>query len=229
MKAKMFLIIVMFVPMFLFGQTTEPEFTGVKKAASSNDPLIDYLTNNFICPNGSKCIPEGTAVVQFVVTPEGKLTDIEVINSVCCLIDNELIRALKTTDGMWKPGQANGTPEAMKKEVSLMFVANRQTDVPKEYFTKNAIAYFNKGNKLFLESGNPKKALKFYDKSINYRPNEASTLLLRGMCHYHVGDKEGARNDWERIKTLGNIDVDRYLEKLSDLDGFEEMQVVLNE
>lgn len=229
MKTKIYLFIVMFVPIFALGQMTEPEFTGVKKNAKTsdgiNDPLVAYLTQNFRCPDGTNnCIPEGTAVIQFVVTPEGELDDIVVIESLCCQVDDELIRALKTTNGMWNPVEVDGIPISAAKEVSLMFVTNRYEENPKTYFTEKATAFFNKGNKLFLKSENPQKAIKYYDKSVNYRPNEVATLMLRGLCRYELGDEEGACKDWNRINLLGSTNMDDYFEDLCEMKGFEKMK-----
>ena len=150
-------------------------------------------------------------------------------NSVCCLVDDELIRILKSTDGMWEPGKEDDIPTPMAREVSLMFVSNQYTDDPKEYFERNAKNNFIKGNKFFLDKSNPEKALKYYDISIKYRPNEAAALLLRGLCGFEAGDKEGACSDWNRINAIGNANVDKYLENLCGLEGFEEMASILNE
>jgi hypothetical protein len=33
-------------------------------------------------------------------------------------------------------------------------------------------------------------------------------LLSRGICRFETGDKEGAHQDWERVKTLGGYDME---------------------
>ena len=151
MKTKIFLLAVLIYPIVVMGQifqknvdevkVTPPVFTGIQKIIDvsgnvSDDPLCTYLAENYRYPaRAAKCLKEGTVVVQFKVTSSGKLTDFEVINSVCPDIDNEFIRLLKTTDGAWQPGYNNSTPATMEKEVSMMFVANQEfQDNPKDYF-----------------------------------------------------------------------------------------------
>ena len=45
------------------------------------------------------------------------------MNSLSPQIDAEMIRVLKTSNGMWKPGQNNGEPMTMETEVALVIKA----------------------------------------------------------------------------------------------------------
>ena len=120
MKTKILLLAVLIIPLATIGQiiqknvsevkVTPPAFTGIQKITVEpegvpNDPLAVYLSEHFEYPKTAvECMIEGTGVVQFKVTPSGELTDFIVINSVCRDLDEEFIRVLKTTSGMWKPG-----------------------------------------------------------------------------------------------------------------------------
>ena len=216
-------------------EVTPPEFVNIKNVAAffnETDPalLTNYLTENSEYPEeAAKCYKQGTVVVQFTVTAGGEITDFRVINSVCPVIDDEIVRVLKTTEGMWKPGLKDQKPVDMPQEVSMMFVAspaNRNT--PVEYFTRMAKNSWLRGNILFVEKHNPKKALKFYNESVKYLPYDPATLLLRGFCKYELGDKSGARADWERVSTIGKYDADEFIETLASLSGYDEMKLVLN-
>jgi len=248
MKTKILLFVIICLPIFVWGQkevilqdtsdvvsVTPPEFTGIENVNLrvndvQSDAFRDYLTKNIkYSEEAAKCHKQGTAVVQFVVTADGELSDFEVLNSVCPVIDEELIRVLKTTDGMWKPGLNNEKPVNMEKEVSMMFVADpKHKSAPYEYFTKLAGNYCIKANTLFLEKHNLKKALKNYNQIITYLPYDASTLLVRGLCRYEMGDREGAISDWKRVNEIGTYDADWCIESLADLEGYDEMQTVLN-
>ena len=245
MKKKLFLLAVLVFPIVVLGQTfhknldeinvTPPAFTGIQKAVTLpesvvSDPLEAFLVENFIYPDvAAECYIEGTGIVQFTVYPNGELSDFEVINSVCPAIDKEFIRVLKTTDGMWNPGYNNNTATSMEKEVSMMFVANRTNQQnSKAYFIKNAKKLFKKGNNLFLVKGNPKKALNYYERSIKFMPYETSSLLLRGLCRFEMGDEKGACSDWKRINAIGKYDADEFLENLCELKGFAEMTQIIN-
>lgn len=243
MKTKIFLLLMLCISVFVWGQkepirrdtsavisVSPPQFTGIVNFNrlfndNSMNNLVNYLNSNVVYPvYKPECYSEGTGIIQFVVTSEGELTDFKIINSVCPVIDNELIRILKTTAGMWKPGFNNEKPEDMESEVSMMFVASsKNKKFPKEYFKKRASYYCSFGNKLFLSKHKPQKALRYYDKTVKYLPYETCPLLMRGLCKYELGDREGASIDWERINDIGKYDADLFIKSLSYLPGYEEM------
>ena len=217
-------------------KVTPPKFTGIENGAAiletDNSLLIrNYLTKNVHCPGYAiDCWQEGTEIVQFTVTPSGNVTNFEVINSVSSKIDKELIRVLKTTDGMWKPGYSNGEPTAMKKEVSFLFKAgNHDYNELVNHFTNKALKYFQEGNLNLLVRDKPKKALRLYNKGVQYRPNDKALLLLRGVCCYEMGDTESAQKDWDRIASLGGIDPDKFGNDLAEMKGYTKMTDILAE
>ena len=212
-------------------KVTAPKFAGVKNAAAihkseKSQTINEYLAKNFDHPGNSEYRPEGTEVVQFNVTPSGELTDFVIINSVSPEIDQEMVRVLETTNGMWIPGFNNNVPAEMTKEVALAFCtkSNSSKSVT-EIFTEKATNCYFAGTKTLFEKQNPKKALKYYNWGINYLPNDQSLLLARGICRYETGDKEGARQDWERIKTLGGFDIEHWelTENAKELDSYDEL------
>lgn len=211
-------------------EVTPPKFTGIEKVVSVQEkenikPIADYLSKNVQYPEeAAKRWHEGTEVVEFVVSTTGEVTDFKVINSVSSEIDEELIRVLKTTNGMWNPGYNNGEPVAMQKEVSMIF----KIDETKSFATQSKV-FFKNGSKYFLVSGKLKRALKSYDKGIKLLPNDKSLLLMRGFCRYELGYIEGARQDWQRIKDSGGVDM---IEVLADYDmknvkGYEEFMATI--
>jgi tetratricopeptide (TPR) repeat protein len=215
-------------------KVTPPAFTGIQLVSDEPDGqgnlFARHLLENFEYPvKAMQCGIQGTGVVQFVVQSDGKLTDFIVINSICPELDDEFIRVIKTTEGMWNPGSNNGNPVQMEKEISMMFVADFEwyNNKPKEYFAKKAKAYYENANTLFLKKHNLKKALRNYNQTIKYLPYDASTLLMRGLCRYGLGDLEGAHNDWERINRLGSFDTSWFLEELANLKGFDDMIAIV--
>ncbi|MBW6537729.1 MAG: TonB family protein [Mariniphaga sp.] len=247
MKAKIFILAVLILPIAAMGQifhknvdisevkVTPPVFAGVEivpdEPGSQDNFLAKYLAEYFQYPaHAAKCGDQGTGVVQFVVQPDGKLTDFRIVNSISRELDAEFVRVIKTTEGMWKPGSNNGKPVQMEKEVSMMFVFDNTwcNSKPREYFTRQARAYFARANTLFLEKHSLKKALKNYDKTIKYLPYDESALFIRGLCRYENGNLEGARTDWERINKIGrSFDASPYLKDLTLLKGYDEMIATL--
>ncbi len=53
-------------------------------------------------------------------------------------------------------------------------------------------------------------------------------LVLRGLTRYQLGNREGAFTDWTRVKTLGGIESNEYLENIGELKGYAEMTKFLD-
>lgn len=237
MKTSIICILSLFSSIITFGQNqktgeqitcTPPKFMGIK----STIPIIDeksptienYLRKNVTYPERAKeHLEQGTEVVKFIVTPNGEVANIEVINSVSREIDEEVIRTLITTNGMWKPGNNNGVPGEMEKEVSVVF---RLEDSNFSFYDLGR-KYFANGAKMLLIHQSPKKALKYFDKGIMLLPNETGMLALRGLSRFELGDKNGALQDWTRIKNLGGLEGDEFKEIYIDMKGYAEMNSIL--
>lgn len=211
-------------------EITPAKFTGIENVAAvmhaSNPKLIrDYVAVNVVYPESAlESDVEGTEVVEFVITPEGKITNFNVVNSISQEIDSEIIRVLKTTNGMWKPGYRNGVPVECEQELSMAFCVNHgDFDSVKEYFFNRACVSFQNANKQFFVKGNSKKALRKYNQGIRYLPNDKALLFLRGLCLYELGDEEGARKDWNKIVSQGGMVPNMTAYDLTKMKGYGEM------
>ena len=209
-------------------RVTMPKFTGIVRTViekSDFETIENYLKRNIqpmVAP--LEILDEGTEVVQFVVNPSGELSDFKVINSINPIYDEEVIRALLTTNGMWLPGLNNNQMVPMEKEVSIVFKLENTSD-----FTSRAKWYYKKGSKMLYVKENPKMALKNFNQGILLLPKEKCILMGRGMTKYELGDEAGACQDWNRIKSLGGFEGDAYLDNYCDMKGFAEMIKILNE
>jgi hypothetical protein len=65
--------------------------------------------------------------------------------------------------------------------------------------------------------------LYLYDKAVRYAPNDKCLLAIRGICKYQLGDKAGACTDWNRIRTLGGMEGDAFLDNFCEYKGYNEM------
>ena len=200
---------------------TAPEFTANFKTEGQGY-LKNYLLSHLEYPESSlQWNEEGTSVVQFLVTAKGEITNVNIVNSVSRDIDREVIRVLMSTSGMWRPALENGQPVAKEREVSIVFAPGELN--PEQKFVKKAKESLALGNKQFFVKKNNKNALYFYDRAIRYVPNDKGLLVTRGMCKYQLGDKAGACKDWNRIKSLGGMEGDTYLDNFCEYTGFSEM------
>lgn len=220
-------------------KVTPPEFTGIAGTAANtlivnNASLINkYLKDNLTYPEDAReCNFQGTEVVQFTVNRNGELTNFKVVNSICPLIDEEMIKILQTTDGLWKPGLNNGKSVEMEKEVSMIFfIANDEHDSAIEIFRDYATRYFSRGSKLLLNKNKPRKALNNFNKAMIYMPYDQALLFARGIAKYNLDDKAGAEEDWERLNRLAeNGYIDNNLELITEnyqhMDGYQQYRTI---
>ncbi|HDS07127.1 MAG TPA: hypothetical protein ENO05_05815 [Bacteroides sp.] len=210
-----------------------PQFApeGSDWIGSDIQTIDEYLDQYVRYPESSgKKKHLGTEVVEFVVTTGGQLTDFRVINSLSKAIDQEMIRALSQTQGMWKPGLLNGVPVPMKKEVSLVFVPGDNYNL-----TEIAKKHLDSGNEALFEKKNPKRALKHFDQAVKIFPYNKDILSLRSLCRYELGDKQGAREDWKRIVDMeiigeaAQLETGHLIVKMQSLEGYEELSETIGE
>jgi len=249
MKTSVIFLFCLMFTFIAFGQNEKKEQLVNKNEANVTEPklaLINdvelqlYSSNSAVVKkffmehikypeNAAECCKQGTEVVEFVITPEGNVTDFNIINSVCCDIDDEVIRVLEKTNGMWKPAVKEDQPVPMKQEIALAFSMCRMEIGPiNKEFSEKVQKYYTWGNESLFDDRKPKRALRHFNNGIRLQPYEKSLLYMRGLCKYELGDKEGARKDWDRLKDLGGIDNSEYfVEGVTELKGYEELLSML--
>ncbi len=203
MKTKLILLAAMLMATYASGQNQELNTINVVPPyfiSGVSQTINDFMQENITYPERAKQWHlQGTEVVKFVVNSDGKLSNFEFINSVSSDCDNEVRRILELTSGKWIPGNVNGELVPMETEVSVVFKLS-----PHVNFVELAKKYFAKGNKLLFLRNNPRKALKYFDLAINYRPGYELIHAIRGLCKYWAGDETGANYDWERANSLAS-------------------------
>ncbi|MFM2225427.1 MAG: hypothetical protein RJA07_1629 [Bacteroidota bacterium] len=135
-----------------------PEFIGGEAA------LMKFISVNIKYPESAKNENiEGRVMVSFVVTTEGKLTDLKVLRDIGGGCGEEAIRVLKLSPD-WKPGMQNGKIVNVKMVFPIVFnleteTDNLQPDKPQfpggeesmKLFIKNNISYPEKAKKKMIE------------------------------------------------------------------------------
>lgn len=167
------------------------------------DLLKDYLCQYIKYPEEAiECRAQGIEVVKFTVDEKGKVGNIKIVNSVCPEIDEEIIQALYSTSGMWKPAVKGGSNSMCYPTVSLCFSLQKDNEATLKYFNEHAKAHFNKATALMFGDHKIKRAERLFDQVLTYKPNDSSTLYLRGICRYDRGNVEGAMEDWNRYSDI---------------------------
>ncbi|MEN7549868.1 energy transducer TonB [Rapidithrix thailandica] len=83
--------------------------------------FYEYLAKNMQYPRlARKAMIEGRVFVQFVVSPEGILTDFKVLKGIGGGCDKEAIRVLKKAPP-WKPAKQRGRPVTQRIAIPVFF------------------------------------------------------------------------------------------------------------
>lgn len=94
---------------------TMPEFPGGMEA------MISFIVKEMNYPKDArKNSVEGRVVVEFVVGPDGLITQIEVVKPVYPTLDAEAIRVVSKMP-KWKPGTQNGKPIFVRFKLPIVF------------------------------------------------------------------------------------------------------------
>ncbi len=162
--------------------------------------ITTYMAKHVRYPEGTDSFGLiGTTIVEFTVSTTGDLSGYTILNSITSAVDDEVIRVLKETSGNWRPGTIDGKPSNMKREVSVVFVPNKNYDL--EAIAKKSQ---EKGDEKLIADKDPKKAERFYTRAISMIPYDQVTLASRGLAKYELGDVEGAKADWQRVAYLND-------------------------
>jgi protein TonB len=97
----------------------EPEFPGGVAA------WMNFLQKNLIAPDELEPGQTKTVAIRFSVSPEGIVTDFEIVRSAGAKYDSEVIRVLKKMP-RWKPAIQNGQPVARSFTQPVTFMGLEQ-------------------------------------------------------------------------------------------------------
>lgn len=83
--------------------------------------MFDYISDEVDYPKTARELgDEGSVMVQFVVSPDGSITNIELMNFVSPELDAEALRVVQEMPN-WQPAQYNGRAVKSKVVVPIRF------------------------------------------------------------------------------------------------------------
>jgi len=108
----------------------EPEIfcvSCVEEQALFNGNTVEEAFRNYVSQNLT--FPQiaidngisGKVFVQFVVDPKGNAVDVKVVRGIDPLLDNEALRLIESTSGMWTPGKQRGKPVKVRYTFPVTF------------------------------------------------------------------------------------------------------------
>lgn len=160
----------------------------------------------------------GTSVMSFVLAPDGKITDYQIVNSLSKDIDYELVKAFKEAEDLWLPDAQEDKHYIIF--VPIIFLLN-DTEFPlsaheagfmmEEIKIEAVVANLGRANnynfhlekaKRSYEKRRYRKALRHLNELIERNPFSAELYKLRGFSHYKLNKQKEACLDYQKIKTL---------------------------
>jgi TonB family protein len=188
-------------------------FTIVEKMPSfpgGDDRLVKYLQKNIRYPAFAREHEiTGTVFLTFVVTSEGKISQIKLLRGVASdtlnELANEAIRVLSIMPA-WNPGTQNDKPVYVQYNLPVRFSLK---GVPAE---SNNPDNYTEGNKFFKE-GNYELALQSYDKAISENKNNINAFYNRGVCNLKLNRNEQACIDFKSAVALGDKESQSLIDK----------------
>jgi len=92
------------------------------KGKTAEEGFREYISQNLKYPqtaidNGIF----GKVFVQFVIDQKGNVIDLQVVRSADPLLDNEALRLIRSTSGMWTPGKQRKEPVKVRYTFPITF------------------------------------------------------------------------------------------------------------
>jgi TonB family protein len=174
---------------------TLPEFAGGESA------LYEFVRANVKYPLEARLNNvEGTSYVNFIIEKDGSVTGISVYKGVSKECDEEAMRVVKITEGMWKPGRVDGEPVRVVFTLPVAYKLAGGANDPRD-----AALSYNKGVDLMKKEKYEKALLYFaaYSPSDELYPD---AIFASGVCRYMQSDYEGAITDWEIARIAGKAE-----------------------
>lgn len=136
----------------------------------------------------------GTVTVGFDVDTNGKLSNIELVNSVSPELDEHALKFIRSSDNQWLPAIKDGIKRESHIEFDTYYYLYSSNTVSIGYqIQANYIDKIEARN--FFDEKDYNNALKRLNKSCKYYIHDPEVFLLRGLCHINLQNIEKACED----------------------------------
>lgn len=176
----------------------EPYFLDAEASA------MDYISERFTFPD----YKAGEFRTRFVVTKEGKVRAIEILNSTHPKYDEDLKKAIKKTDGKWYPATWEGKPVNIEMEIGFDLgwsekqrLRNDPKTPTKEQNLGLSAYYLTEGNTNF-DTKAYKRAIQMYNLSIENNHLNVDAYYMRAASYIAIKQTEKACEDLRQLKYL---------------------------
>lgn len=168
----------------------QPEFPG------GINGLMQFLGENIIYP--SECAEneiQGKVLVKFTVFKDGKVGNIEVVQSVHPLLDAEAIRVVSLLPN-WKPGELNGNPVNVWYNLPVNF--KLQGDDPRMAESDKFVTLGDEA----MSQGNTAHAFAYYKEAFDIIPTRSYLIYKCETLLSEEPEKQEAFYKWAVARLL---------------------------
>jgi protein TonB len=105
------------------GDSDDQGFMSVSRGAEfTGGDLAKFIKSKLIYPQMAKAAEiQGTVVVSYEVSPEGRVENVKVLKGLTSTCDAEAVRVVKSLDGLYKPGIQAGRPVKQTFKLPVKF------------------------------------------------------------------------------------------------------------
>lgn len=186
----------------------------------NNQNFNDFIWNLIKVNNYDSYLGiRGRFVAEFTLDKKNKFKTINVIEKIKSDgfrdFNKNIIQILEQSLNHWTTAKINGMPVEAQIKVTI----SSSTQIHSEWngtfewiITPNfSDAYYNEGVKMF-EQKNYEEAIKFFDETLYLTSKDIDAYITEVSVNI-TGDKAGACEDWNIIKSLNKPDADNLLNK----------------
>lgn len=145
----------------------------------------------------------GTVVLTFVLTVEGKIDEIQTINSVCAKMDEDAYTLLKNSERNWIVRKEDDKSVATSIEVSFHY----------KPFERAELKPMKEKIPGLYEKKDYNEIHHILDAVIRNQPYDKEAFFGRGFLFQEQGETEKACQSWKRATVLGDIDSESMLQR----------------
>jgi tetratricopeptide (TPR) repeat protein len=177
----------------------EPLFIDADRSASQ------FISDNFFFPE----YKAGDFFARFIITKQGEVKGIEILESTHENYNKYLIKAIKATAGKWKPAIWEGKP--INSEVKMGFDMgwtekmknkNGDTSAQKDIIDSNESNYLLMQGNIFVEEKKYTLAIKELTKSIALDPLNIDAYYARAAVYALTKDVQKMCLDLQQLKNM---------------------------
>ena len=165
--------------------------------SSDLNKLRIFIQNQLIYPTTSaeKC-EQGTVLLKFKITSNGKIDSIDLINELSPALNNEAIRGLMKSEPFWIPGIINSNNVSSTFIMPLIFVVDNSC--------KDIDYYIKKGNKFFNKLNYQNASINFAEV-IKLNPHNFEILQKKIECDKNLNKTEILTKDMKLLDYISKI------------------------